>query len=145
MKAGIDYIGVGVGTFLLNGNNEILLLKRNFAPEKDYWCCPGGRIEWMETAAEAAIREIREETNLMVKHVEFLAYVNHIVPHENKHWISINFITEAFAGTVKNVDAKSHSDIRWFDIYNLPEKLSLSNKNICCLVEKYIAKKERLR
>ncbi|PCH76511.1 MAG: hypothetical protein COB98_06060 [Flavobacteriaceae bacterium] len=47
-------------------NNKILLLQRSNYTENYplYWGCPGGRAEAGETAAENAIREVKEECGL---------------------------------------------------------------------------------
>src|SRR5262245_13844537 len=41
---------------------DVLLIRRGAPPLKDRWSLPGGRIEWGERAADAALRELREET-----------------------------------------------------------------------------------
>lgn len=46
-------------------NKSILLMKRNKFGSI-YYCLPGGGIEPAETADQAALREIKEETNLKV-------------------------------------------------------------------------------
>lgn len=51
----------------LNERDEILLVRRSIDPGKGIWCLPGGFIEKGETAEEAVIREIKEETNLMAE------------------------------------------------------------------------------
>lgn len=45
-------------------NGEILLLKRVKPPYAGYWSVPGGKIEFGEHPAAAAIREFEEETGL---------------------------------------------------------------------------------
>ncbi len=50
-------------------NNEILLVKEK---EQDYWKISSGRIEKNELAYNAAIRETKEETGLIVKLKEVL-------------------------------------------------------------------------
>ena len=59
----------GAVVVLLDDTNRVLLLKRHetsrFAPEK--WGFPGGKIEKGETPHDAAIRETKEETNLVVE------------------------------------------------------------------------------
>ena len=49
------------------GEEDIILIKRKYPPYKDYYALPGGFIEKNETAKEALIREVKEETNLDVK------------------------------------------------------------------------------
>jgi 8-oxo-dGTP diphosphatase len=49
------------------GEEDIILIKRKYPPYKDYYALPGGFIENNETAKEALIREVKEETNLDVQ------------------------------------------------------------------------------
>ncbi len=53
-----------VAILALNERNQILLVKRNVAPGNGRWCLPGGFIEQGETAQEAVLRELKEETGL---------------------------------------------------------------------------------
>ena len=50
-----------VGVVCLRGD-EVLLIRRGAPPLEDSWSLPGGRIEWGERAADAALRELKEET-----------------------------------------------------------------------------------
>lgn len=50
---------VGVACFR---GDDVLLIRRGTPPLKDAWSLPGGRIEWGERAADAALRELKEET-----------------------------------------------------------------------------------
>ena len=45
-------------------DGEVLLIRRANPPRKGEWSLPGGRIEWGETTAAAALRELREETGV---------------------------------------------------------------------------------
>ena len=53
----------GVRAIVLD-NEQRMLLVRQHHDGKDIWMVPGGGIEDGESAAEAAIREVKEETNL---------------------------------------------------------------------------------
>ena len=52
-----------VGVVCLRGE-DVLLIQRGTAPRKGEWSIPGGRIEVGETEAQAALRELGEETNV---------------------------------------------------------------------------------
>lgn len=52
-----------VGVVCLRGD-EVLLIRRGTPPLIGAWSLPGGRIEWGERAADAALRELREETGV---------------------------------------------------------------------------------
>lgn len=45
---------------------QVLLVKRNIEPFKHHWCVPGGYMEIHETLEDCAIRELREETGIIV-------------------------------------------------------------------------------
>ena len=45
---------------------QVLLIERGFAPFKGYWALPGGFMNMDETTEQCAIRELKEETGLMV-------------------------------------------------------------------------------
>ncbi len=54
---------------LVNDQNEIFLIKTHFDPElglEPRWLTPGGGIDAGETALEAAVRELGEETGLAI-------------------------------------------------------------------------------
>jgi ADP-ribose pyrophosphatase YjhB (NUDIX family) len=44
--------------------NRLLIAQRARGPGKGLWSLPGGAVEWGETLAEAAAREVREETTV---------------------------------------------------------------------------------
>lgn len=57
---------VGVGAVVWRGD-EVLLIKRGKPPRAGQWSLPGGLQHLGETIAEAAIREVAEETGVRVR------------------------------------------------------------------------------
>jgi 8-oxo-dGTP diphosphatase len=55
-----------VGGIVTDGSGRVLLILRGHEPGKGLWSIPGGRIEPGETDAQALVREMREETGLIV-------------------------------------------------------------------------------
>lgn len=55
-----------VGAVIKDGTGRLLLIQRGHEPGKGLWSVPGGRIEAGESDADALVREVREETGLVV-------------------------------------------------------------------------------
>lgn len=55
----------GCSAIIFDANREKVLLTRR--TDNGRWCLPGGAMEAGESAAEACIREVREETGLNVR------------------------------------------------------------------------------
>jgi 8-oxo-dGTP diphosphatase len=55
-----------VGAIIKDHAGRLLLIKRGHDPGKGLWSIPGGRIEDGESDADALVREVREETGLIV-------------------------------------------------------------------------------
>lgn len=70
----VYYINPSASTaaFILNENNELLVLTRRKEPAKGTLDLPGGFTDIGETAEEAMKREVKEETNLDVSEVRYL-------------------------------------------------------------------------
>lgn len=50
-----------------NAEGSLLLIKRAKPPEAGCWTLPGGRVENGECLEEAAVREVYEETGLIIR------------------------------------------------------------------------------
>ena len=70
----------GVHTFCFCGDKLVIVNNG----EKDYWAPPGGAIEKGETFEEAAVREIKEESNMKVLHMECIGYQDIEMPGEGR-------------------------------------------------------------
>lgn len=55
------------GAVVRDDAGRILVVRRRNPPAAGRWSLPGGRIEPGETARQAAAREVREETGLVVE------------------------------------------------------------------------------
>lgn len=54
---------LGAIAVVLRGD-QVLLVQRGKDPDRGLWGFPGGGVEWGETVAEAALRELQEETGV---------------------------------------------------------------------------------
>ena len=56
---------VGVAVAIVE-DRRVLLVERRFGDKAGEWCIPCGHVGWGEEVADAAVREVREETGLHV-------------------------------------------------------------------------------
>lgn len=68
---------LGAQAMIVRGGNDVLMVRHGYRPG---WHFPGGGVEWRETLVEALIREVEEETGVVIKNVPRLLgmYANFI-------------------------------------------------------------------
>lgn len=127
MKAGKDYIGVGCGAFIINEKNEILLMRRGPRSKNriGHWTIPGGAVEFGETFHSALKREIKEELAIDIEILDHLCLVDDILPEENQHWITPQFLACIVSGEAKITEPEKCDGLAWFRFDALPEPLTI--------------------
>ena len=75
---------------ILIEDDRILLIEHTKNNRK-YWLVPGGGVDWGESAAEALIREFKEDTGLDIEVEKFLFISETIAPDKQKHVINLYF------------------------------------------------------
>jgi 8-oxo-dGTP diphosphatase len=112
---------VGVGAVIIEGD-RVLLVKRARPPIQGQWSIPGGVLEVGEMVREAAVREAREETGLVVEPGELLGVYDRILRDAERrvqyHYVLIDFLCRAVGGEL--LAASDAADVRWFRREELP-------------------------
>ena len=84
----------GVRVIVFDEHNRILMVKQEH-PERTVWMVPGGGIEEGENSAQAAVREVREETGL---EVEILGLIWHVEEVSERGQRFVNFFRAVLRG-----------------------------------------------
>lgn len=56
-----------VASAIVECEHKVLMARRASRPLKDYWCLPGGYVDYGEEPHAAAIREMKEETGFVIQ------------------------------------------------------------------------------
>ena len=92
-----------VGLVVLRGD-DVLLIRRGKPPREGEWSLPGGRIEWGERVEDAALRELKEETNCEARIIALVDVVNAIMTRSVAgappwgHYVLIDYVARWTSG-----------------------------------------------
>lgn len=112
---------VGVGAVIIE-NARVLLVKRAHPPLEAQWSIPGGVLEVGEMVREAAIREAREETGLIVEAGDLLGVYDRVLRNAEQrvqyHYVLIDFLCRPAGGELQAAD--DATEVRWYTCEELP-------------------------
>jgi ADP-ribose pyrophosphatase YjhB (NUDIX family) len=112
---------VGVGAIIIE-DSRVLLVKRAHPPLQAQWSIPGGVLEIGEMIREAAVREAREETGLVVEPEDLLGVYDRILRDIEErvqyHYVLIDFLCRRIGGEL--LAASDAAEVRWFKRDELP-------------------------
>jgi len=121
---------VGVGAIIIE-HDRVVLVKRAHPPIAGQWSLPGGALEVGELVREAAAREAREETGLVVEPGELLGVYDRVLRDPDGrvqyHYVLIDFLCRVVGGTLHA--ASDAAEVRWFTREQLPG-LSLADDTL---------------
>lgn len=103
----------------MSGTKKVLLVERKRAPHG--WALPGGFVDEGESTETAAYREIEEETGLYVHDLRLVGVWSEPDRDPRSHVISIAYVADGFNGELKTNDEDEVSQLKYFDIFDLPQ------------------------
>ncbi|MFA5087123.1 MAG: NUDIX domain-containing protein [Candidatus Paceibacterota bacterium] len=112
---------VGIGVMILR-NGKILLSKRKGSHGEGEYAFPGGHLEYMESFADCAKRETKEECGIEIKNIQFQFLAN-IVKYAPKHYVHIGVIAEWDSGEPMVLEPDKAESWDWHELGGLPQPL----------------------
>lgn len=99
---------------------KVLLIQRGNEPFKGCWAFPGGFMEMDETTEQCAIRELKEETGLIVSDLQEIGAYSKVDRDPRGRTITVAYLLI----TDTPVEVKGQDDAvkaEWFPVSDLPE------------------------
>jgi 8-oxo-dGTP diphosphatase len=111
---------VGVGAVVIDGT-KVLLVRRGNEPLKGEWSLPGGAVELGETLQQGVVREVLEETGLVVVPAGIIEVLDRIAQDEilldgasgriRYHYVLIDFVCHVTGGGLR--EGSDADEVRW--------------------------------
>jgi ADP-ribose pyrophosphatase YjhB (NUDIX family) len=95
---------------------RVLLVRRGTEPLKGQWSLPGGMLELGESLTAAVVREIREETGLIVEPVELVELLDRIHREGERvryHYVIADYLCRVTGGSLQA--ASDANAVRWVE------------------------------
>jgi ADP-ribose pyrophosphatase YjhB (NUDIX family) len=106
---------VAVGAVIVH-EGRVVLVRRGSEPLKGHWTLPGGVLEVGETLVEGVVREVREETGLLVEPLQLVELVDRIHREAGRvryHYVIADYLCRVTGGELR---AASDADaVRWVE------------------------------
>lgn len=116
-------------------NGSLLLVKRRNPPLSGHWGFPGGHLELGETLAEAAARELREETGLAAMPGDLITAFD-LIHRSADGAVAYHYVLMAVAMTWQSGEAIAADDaeeVGWFTLDTLPQPLCPDTERLAAL------------
>jgi ADP-ribose pyrophosphatase YjhB (NUDIX family) len=132
-RVGHDRVLMNFAAGIITDADGRVLLQRRGDRERDVWGFPGGAVELGESVADAAIREVAEETGLRVEVVSLLGvYSNYPDEYPNGdrvQSISAVFQCRVLGGTL-TADGDETLELGYFRLDALPPLVNQQHEDI---------------
>jgi ADP-ribose pyrophosphatase YjhB (NUDIX family) len=102
------FIHDGIGNVLVGDR-----LKKTVVEGVSEVAIPGGKIDWMERAIPAAVREAMEETGLEIEVERQIGYSDDIWTHLDTHCLTLFFQARVIGGELTVREPDKFANLRW--------------------------------
>jgi len=128
-----------VGALIFNAEGKLFLMSSHKWRGK--WVLPGGHIELGERMEDALRREVKEETNLDIRDIEFVCLQEFI--YDERFWKRRHFLFFDFACRTDSTDVQLNDEAQEYVWVTLDEALEMPVEHYTAVaIGEYLRKKK---
>lgn len=117
----------GVALATIEGTKKILLLKRK---KESFWCHVTGKIEDNETAWQAFIRELREETGVLINHLYSAEYIEQFYEHQKNCITLVPIFVALLPNDTEICINEEHTEYKWCSLDEAKALVPFPNQRV---------------
>jgi 8-oxo-dGTP diphosphatase len=102
---------------MIQDGNRILLVKRPSEKGFPGYIAPGGKVEFPESIVDGAIREVKEETGLIVKDITYKGLVEYCEVNSGERYMVFHYLVTSFEGDL--LENPPEGELLWADLNQL--------------------------
>lgn len=119
-------------------DDHVLLVRRRNEPDAGLWGFPGGHVDLGETALDAAVRELSEETGVTGRATGYLTNIDVIVKDADGH-VQFHFLLAAVLCTYVGGDPVANDDVsdaQWVPVDDVLNRQLATSQHVDDVVRK---------
>ena len=120
---------VGVAVVVIRDGQVLIGRRLSASHGHDTWQFPGGHLEFGESIADCAVREVAEETGLEAVVTGYGPFTNDLFVDEGKHYVTLFVLAAAPVGQPQVMEPEKCAEWRWcaWDALPAPRFLSIEH------------------
>ena len=120
-----------VSCFLEHDGKMLLLLRQDHKPQGNTWGVPAGKVEEGETALEAMVRELREETGYVADTLSPTFFKTTYVRYDEYDYVYHIYNLALDKAHEPVIDSKAHKAFEWVTPSASLEKELIQHQDFC--------------
>lgn len=100
---------------------KVLLVQRRIEPFKGFWSLPGGFVQMNESLEQAALRKLKEKTNVDEVYLEQLYTFANLERDPRTRVLTIAYYALVSSENFTLKPSEAVTDVKWHSMYDLPD------------------------
>jgi 8-oxo-dGTP diphosphatase len=121
---------IGVAVIVIRDGQVLIGRRRSTSHGDETWQFPGGHLEFGESIADGAVREVAEETGLEATVTGYGPYTNDVFVADGKHYVTLFVLAAAADGIPQVMEPEKCAEWRWCPWDALPDPRFLSIQHL---------------